>query len=96
MILLARTQGVVHGTARADRILDMVERGWSLERLNRSNTFACNGADCQVMLLMSRALTNKETLAIPQLGWAGTFFRPRREGTGKYGARQNPAPASYA
>ncbi|MCP5020641.1 MAG: hypothetical protein GY930_02595 [bacterium] len=73
MTLEALTPGVLHVAVPADRMLDMVDLGWTLAPLNRESTFAFSSADNQMMALMSRDLDNGETIAIPQLGWAGTL-----------------------
>ena len=65
--------GTVFAAVRADRMLELEEVGWKLQKPTRENTFSYSSGDRQLMIVMTRQVKKGEVYLVPQLGWAGTL-----------------------
>jgi hypothetical protein len=71
--LKAKEAGRVFVAVAASRMLDLKEKGWTIPKPDRSNTFTYTDVNRMMMVILSREVGEGEELDIPQLGWTGTI-----------------------
>jgi len=71
--LKVKAPGRIFAAVATNQMLDLKERGWTLELPSRANTFSYTDTNLTLMIMMSLEVKAGQELDLPQLGWAGTL-----------------------